>query len=94
MMPIDFHGLGLSSLILKHSSESAMHSFPTTFYLEQEGNAARYVDPAFIPMTKWARRRPLSRPKGLQYIPYCCIAKVFHVIVRYEIVRLYDIELA
>ena len=76
MMPIDFHGLGLSSLILKHSSESAMHSLSTTFYLEQEGNAAKHVDPAFIPMTKWGGRRPLSRPKGLQYvhyIPYYCI---------------------
>ena len=63
MMPIDFHGLGLSSLILKHSSESAMHSLSTTFYLEQEGNAAKHVDPAFIPMTKWAGRRP-SRAKA------------------------------
>ena len=76
--------LALVLFILKHSSESAMHSLPTTFYLEKEGNAAKYVDPAFIPMTKWARRRPLSRPKGLQYIPYYYVLpKFFHVIVRY-----------
>ena len=88
--------LALVLFILKHSSESAMHSLSTTFYLEQEGNAAKHVDPAFIPMTKWAGRRPFTRPKGLQYI---CTLHYFitfhiHVVLTYKTLRLYDSESA
>ena len=68
--------LALVLFILKHSSESAMHSLPTTFYLEKEGNAAKYVDPAFIPMTKWAGRMPLTGLKACSTKLYCTLHSI------------------
>ena len=72
--------LALVLFILKHSSESAMHSLPTTFYLEKEGNAAKYVDPAFIPMTKWAGLMPFTGLKACS--TYLC---TLHSILLYWI---------